>query len=283
MLSQYFTRRCVLSWLRAGLFGPYLEQLADSLHQQGYSRTEICTCLYASDKFGRWMSRQGHGIDDVTPALVQNYFDELKRTRDTQRPKAGRSLNHLVKLLCRQGLLREPSEQPATEAERWLVLYDTYLERVVGSALNTHDRHETIVRRFLVGRCGVGPVCWDTLSADHVASLLASCDSMTAIAQRDHAVLLFLARLGLRAGELVQLHLEDFDWHRNSVEDGNPGKNGNAAEPPFLADMVANLTACFGRCTKLVLQGNSQNARSFASHTNFTRGAAALNSRTVSL
>jgi hypothetical protein len=75
------------------LFGPYLEQLADSLQQQGYSGTWIRTCLYASDKFGRWISRQGQGIGDVTPALVQRYVDELKGTRGTQRPKAGCSLS----------------------------------------------------------------------------------------------------------------------------------------------------------------------------------------------
>jgi len=172
MLDQYFTRRCVLNRLRAGLFGPYLEQLADSLQQQGYSRTWIRTCLYASDKFGRWLSRQGQGIGDVRSALVQRYVDELKRTRGTQRPKAGCSLNHLIKLLRQEGLVREPSEQPDTDVERWLVRYDTYLERVVGSAVNTRDRYETIVRRFLVGRFGPGPVCWDTLTAKDVSAFV---------------------------------------------------------------------------------------------------------------
>lgn len=54
MLNQYFTRRCVLSRLRAGLFGPHLERLADSLQQQGYSRA----CAPQHLKFGAWMSRQ---------------------------------------------------------------------------------------------------------------------------------------------------------------------------------------------------------------------------------
>lgn len=277
MLDHYFSRRCVLSRLRAGLFGPYLEPLVDSLDQQGYSRSSICTCLYASDKFGRWMSRQGHGAGDVTPVLVQRYVDELKRTRGTARPKGGRSLNHLVNVLRQEGLVRELPKQQETEVEQWMVRYDTHLERVVGAAANTRDRYETIVRRFLVDHFGTGPVCWQTLTAKHVsdfvrqdaiarrrlgrkqpgvavrsllrflvfcgeiesgldaaipkvprwqhatlprhltadqvASLLASCNSATSTGQRDRAALLLLARLGLRAGELVQLRLEDIDWH----------------------------------------------------------------------
>lgn len=278
MLDQYFSRRCVLNRLRAGLFGPYLETLVDSLDQQGYSHSSICTCLYASDKFGQWMSRQGYSAGDVTPVLVQRYVDELRRTHHgTARPKAGRSLNHLVRLLRQEGLVRELPGRPDTEVEQWLVRYDTHLKCLVGAAANTRDRYETIVRRFLTNQFGAGRVCWKTLTAEHVsdfvrqdasarsglgrkqpgvavrsllrflvfcgeiesgldaaipkvprwqhatlprhltddqvASLLASCDSATATGQRDRAVLLLLARLGLRAGELAQLRLEDIDWH----------------------------------------------------------------------
>jgi hypothetical protein len=117
MLDHYFARRCALSRLRAGLFGPYLEPLADSLHRQGYSRNWIRTCLYASDKFGRWMSRHGHGIEDVTPAIVRRYGNELRRTHGVLYPKAGCGLNLLVKLLRQQGLVREPPERPDTEVE----------------------------------------------------------------------------------------------------------------------------------------------------------------------
>jgi site-specific recombinase XerD len=45
-----------------------------------------------------------------------------------------------------------------------------------------------------------------------VESLLASCDRQTPIGRRDYAILLLLARLGLRAGEVVALTLEDLDW-----------------------------------------------------------------------
>ncbi len=45
-----------------------------------------------------------------------------------------------------------------------------------------------------------------------VQQLLSSCDLGTAIGQRDHAIILLLARLGLRAGEVVALEFSDMDW-----------------------------------------------------------------------
>lgn len=51
-----------------------------------------------------------------------------------------------------------------------------------------------------------------SLRPDQVERLLASCDRQTPIGRRDYAILLLLARLGLRAGEVVALTLEDLDW-----------------------------------------------------------------------
>jgi len=50
-----------------------------------------------------------------------------------------------------------------------------------------------------------------------VARMLASCDRRTLVGQRDHAVLVLLARLGLRAGEVAALTLDDVDWHRGEL------------------------------------------------------------------
>lgn len=45
-----------------------------------------------------------------------------------------------------------------------------------------------------------------------VRQLLNSCDRRTAVGRRDHAIMLLLARLGLRAGEVAALELGDVDW-----------------------------------------------------------------------
>lgn len=50
-----------------------------------------------------------------------------------------------------------------------------------------------------------------------VNRLLACCDTATAIGRRDHAVLLLVARLGLRAGEVGSLTFDQIDWRRGSL------------------------------------------------------------------
>lgn len=50
-----------------------------------------------------------------------------------------------------------------------------------------------------------------------VRLLLKSCDRRTAVGRRDHAILLLLARLGLRAGEVAAMELGDFDWTDGKV------------------------------------------------------------------
>jgi integrase/recombinase XerD len=50
------------------------------------------------------------------------------------------------------------------------------------------------------------------LQPGEVERIVSSCDPATAVGKRDRAILLLLARLGLRAGDIVQLRLSDIDW-----------------------------------------------------------------------
>jgi integrase/recombinase XerD len=47
--------------------------------------------------------------------------------------------------------------------------------------------------------------------------LLAACDRRGALGRRDYAVVVTLLRLGLRAGEVAALRLEDLDWRAGEV------------------------------------------------------------------
>ena len=62
------------------------------------------------------------------------------------------------------------------------------------------------------------------LEADQVQRLLASCDRDTANGRRDFAVLTTLARLGLRAGEVATLRLDDIDWRVGEIVVRGKGK-----------------------------------------------------------
>lgn len=53
-----------------------------------------------------------------------------------------------------------------------------------------------------------------SLPPEQVRRLLESCDRSTPAGERDYAILLLLARLGLRAGEVVAMTVDDFDWER---------------------------------------------------------------------
>jgi integrase/recombinase XerD len=55
------------------------------------------------------------------------------------------------------------------------------------------------------------------LSSEEVQQLLSRCDRHTAVGRRNWAILLLLARLGLRAGEVVGLRLEDLDWEAGEL------------------------------------------------------------------
>jgi site-specific recombinase XerD len=50
------------------------------------------------------------------------------------------------------------------------------------------------------------------ISPEHAQRAIDSCDGQTSVGRRDRAVLLLLARLGLRAHEIIGLQLEDCDW-----------------------------------------------------------------------
>jgi site-specific recombinase XerD len=52
---------------------------------------------------------------------------------------------------------------------------------------------------------------------DQVARLLASCDRRTSAGRRDFAVLTVLVRLGLRAGEVAALTVDDVDWRTGEI------------------------------------------------------------------
>ena len=78
-----------------------------------------------------------------------------------------------------------------------------------------------------------------TLSSDEVQRLLAHCDRHTAAGRRNWAILLLLARLGLRAGEVVALALEDLDWEAGELWIRANG--GNADRLPIPQDVGAAL------------------------------------------
>jgi integrase/recombinase XerD len=55
------------------------------------------------------------------------------------------------------------------------------------------------------------------LTPNEVERVLKACDRCTPIGRRDYAILLLLARLGLRAGEVLALQIDDLNWRAGEI------------------------------------------------------------------
>lgn len=73
------------------------------------------------------------------------------------------------------------------------------------------------------------------LSPEEVERAIASCDPATAKGLRDRAILLLLARLALRAGDVAGLRLGDIDWERALLR--VCGKSGQETALPLPQDV----------------------------------------------
>jgi integrase/recombinase XerD len=69
-----------------------------------------------------------------------------------------------------------------------------------------------------------------------VKRLLCSCDRRRMVGRRDYAILLLLLRLGLRAGEVAAITLEDIDWRAGELLVRN-GKGARQERLPLPTDV----------------------------------------------
>lgn len=90
------------------------------------------------------------------------------------------------------------------------------------------------------------------ISKADAAALLGCCDRRSAIGRRDYAVIVTLLRLGLRAGELAGLALDDIDWRTGELV--VRGKGGREDRLPLPADVGEAIAAYLKRgrphCTR---------------------------------
>jgi len=172
-----------------------------------------------------------HGVDDppfreraraaAQPELLEGFCAWMREQRGTS-DKGLYNYSLPIRELLRR-IKEDPSKLDAGCLRRFV------LEQSEGGLWYAR-RCRTALRmflRFLIaeGRCRAGllgaiPVVahWRLASLPRylppqdVERLIASCEPSSAIGKRDRAILLLLARLGLRAGDIVQMRLADIDW-----------------------------------------------------------------------
>src|SRR5579859_6608903 len=111
------------------------------------------------------------------------------------------------------------------------------------------------------------PLIPRAISPDQVRRVLSHIDRRSVVGRRDYAILLLLARLGLRAGEIVSLELEDIDWNASSLT--VRGKGGRRSQLPLPKDVADAIVAYLkhGRprtpCRRVFLRATAPGGRGF--------------------
>lgn len=117
------------------------------------------------------------------------------------------------------------------------------------------------------------------LEPAQVQKLLASCDRRKPIGRRDFAILLLLVRLGIRAGEVARMKLNDIDWRSGEVV--VYGKGDQQDRLPLPSDVGEAIVGYLRRDRPPTAEGRTLFVRHLAPHralhpgsvTNIVRGA----------
>jgi len=109
---------------------------------------------------------------------------------------------------------------------RWAYVTGRCPKRIDKAVLGGPVRRSRLVRALPTGQ---------------VQALLGACDTTTVKGRRDHAIILVLTRLGLRAGEVAGLTLDDIDWRESTMT--VQGKNGRVLGLPIPVDVGEAIAA----------------------------------------
>jgi integrase/recombinase XerD len=194
-------------WSRPGLrcLLAVLEEL-DALEHEGrvpvLSPSEALLCSF-----------QGYLLSEraLAAGTVRGYVDHARRFLDGLPP--GTVLGEVTAAEVTTALRRVAGAVSVSAAQNFRAGLRAFLrfcftEGIVAVDLSGAALAVTGRRREFLPR-GIEPA--------QARALLSSCDRRRAIGRRDYAVLVVLLRLGLRAGEVARLGLDDLDWRAGEL------------------------------------------------------------------
>lgn len=227
-VSLAHARRYVRLRRRRRRFGglPALTRLLEMLVQEGLTSSPKSEAELLVHNFGRYL----HDERALAPRTINNrktvvmsFLAQRFGKRSFQ--LSGINPADLIAFVQKEAVRRRNSIKTVETALRSFMRYLLFtglvtqdLSVAVPSALNR--RHANIPRH---------------LTAHQVRRVLASCNRQTRIGRRDYAILLLLARLGLRAGEVEALKVDDIDWTAGTLT--VHGKGGKVRPMPLLHDV----------------------------------------------
>jgi site-specific recombinase XerD len=166
-------------------------------------------------------------VEPAEPKLVADFKTWLRKHRGASDPT--------IKLYARDAARMMTALGADPIGWTPAVVRSYFMDCASNSGSGTVEKLTTSLRAFLrylavEGRCQAG---LDTvvpayahwrfadmpryLSAEQVSRLIAACDGESIARRRDRAIVLLLARLGLRAGDVAQLRLVDIEWQTGSL------------------------------------------------------------------
>ena len=186
----------------------------------------------------------------TTDALVGRYLEYLERERGLAAATIS-AREHFT----RRFLGTHPDVESLTPADVTGFLlweskqYAVGSAKVLATALRSFLRYLYVSGEVKVDLGGAVPAVagWrlttlpKALVPEDVDRLLRSCDRRTAMGKRDFAILILLARLGLRAGEVRALSLDDVRWTEGVIV--VRGKGAVISNLPLPADVGRSLVA----------------------------------------
>jgi site-specific recombinase XerD len=195
----------------------------------------------------------------VEPQLVADFKTWLRKHRgasDSTIKLYSRDAAHLMTALGVEPIGWGPAE-----------VRSFFMDRASRSGSGTVEKLTTSLRAFLrylavEGRCRSGldnavPAYahWKLadmpryLSADQINRLIVACDGDASARRRDRAIVLLLARLGLRAGDVAQLRLADIEWQTGSLRvTGKSRYEVRLPLPQDVGDAIAGYLECRPPC-----------------------------------
>jgi site-specific recombinase XerD len=218
-------------------------------------------------------------IQSAEPALVVSFQHWLRKHRGAAEPTVRQYARGATRLMMALG--DDPSEWNATGVRRY------FLERTGQGGKSSVEKLITSLRVFL-RYLAVQDLCqadldkavpayasWRLaelpryLTAEQVDNLLTACDGDLPGRRRDRAILLLLARLGLRAGDVAQLRLADIEWEAGTLL--VCGKSGYQVRLP-LPQEVGDAIIAYMECRPAVAQSDRVFLRNIAPFRPFLDG-----------
>lgn len=194
----------------------------------GYGQSGRVNLVHGARLFVTYLEQTGvicaSGTDPMVqdPALLTSFCDWMRRRRGTKDSTLGTYSISIRNLLKHVG---DDLQRLNARNLRQFVLDTSRLQGLAATKNCTTALRMFL--RFLIaeGKCDVNlddaiPIVaqWRLsslpryLPSADVEQIIASCDLGSPVGRRDHAILLLLARMGFRAGDIVQIQLEDIDW-----------------------------------------------------------------------